>query len=178
MGVSISAISHVTVTTSLAAAAGVAMAGLFSTWALKKPDLSMVLNGALAGLVGVTAGADVLSPAESIMAGGVAGVIVVLGVLAIDRMRIDDPVGAVAVHLLCGIWGTLAVGIWHDGASLATQAIGVLAVGALCVPFSFVVFFVLEKTLGIRVEEREERIGLDIEEHGMESYAGFQIYPT
>ena len=170
-------ISLVFVTTSLAAAAGVVTA-MITTWTIqKKPDLSMVLNGALAGLVGITAGADCVSPLASIIIGGIAGVLVVLSVLFIDEvLRLDDPVGATSVHLVCGIWGTLAVGIFSPDYAILPQVWGVLAAGALSFPAALLILFVLKKTLGIRVSPREEMIGLDISEHGMEAYAGFQIF--
>jgi Amt family ammonium transporter len=169
-------VSYVFVTTTLAASAGIigAMAG---SWGLqKKPDLSMVLNGALAGLVGITAGADVVSPASAVIIGGVAGAIVVASVMFFDRIKIDDPVGAISVHLVCGIWGTLAVGIFGADMDFVAQLIGVLGVGAFVFPFAFGTFFILKMVMGVRVSEKEERIGLDISEHGMEAYAGFQVF--
>lgn len=169
-------VSLVFVTTSLAAAAGV-VGAMIVTWVVeKKPDLSMVLNGSLAGLVGITAGADVISPFSSIIVGFIAGVIVVFSVLAFDKLRLDDPVGAMSVHLVCGIWGTLAVGIFSADHSLGIQALGVLAYGLFCFPAAFIIIGALKLTIGIRVTEQEESRGLDIEEHGMESYGGFQIF--
>lgn len=176
------AVSLVFVTTSLGAAAGVVTAMIASWLIQKKPDLSMVLNGSLAGLVGITAGADVVTPFASVIIGGIAGVIVVLAVLFIDsKLKLDDPVGATSVHLVCGIWGTLAVGIWGvdgDGNpfSFMTQLIGVAAVGAACFISAFILFKIIDVTLGLRVEVEEEQRGLDIGEHGMEAYAGFQIF--
>ena len=168
-------VSLVFVTTSLAAAAGV-MGAMGASWmAQHKPDLSMVLNGSLAGLVGITAGADVVSVMSAIIIGLVAGVIVVFSVLAIDRAKLDDPVGAVSVHLVCGIWGTLAVGIFSADHSFVTQLIGVLAYGAFAFISAFAIFLIIKATIGIRVSEDEERHGLDISEHGMEAYGGFQI---
>ena len=168
--------SYVLVTTCMAAAAGIVGAMVSSWLAQKKPDLSMMLNGCLAGLVGITAGADIVSLNAAIIIGLVSGVIVVFSVIGLDRIRIDDPVGAISVHLVCGIWGTLAVGIWGKDQSLGPQMIGIFAVGGVCVVSSAILFFLLKISLGLRVEEREERIGLDIGEHGMEAYGGFQIF--
>jgi Amt family ammonium transporter len=170
-------VSMVCVTTSLAAAAGV-MAAMAASWIIqKKPDLSMILNGSLAGLVGITAGADVVTVAEAVIIGGIAGVLVVLAVLFIDgKMHLDDPVGATSVHLVCGIWGTLATGIFGEGCSFLSQLYLVLAAGAFCFPVAFAIFSVLKATMGIRVSEEEELRGLDIGEHGMESYSGFSIF--
>lgn len=169
-------VSYVFVTTTLAAAAGI-IASMGASWSIqKKPDLSMVLNGCLAGLVGVTAGADVLSISSSIIVGAVAGVIVVLAVMMFDRLRLDDPVGALSVHLVCGIWGTLAVGIFCKDFSFMTQLIGVAAVGAVSFAGASIIFAILKYTVGIRVSEHEESQGLDIGEHGMEAYSGFQIF--
>ena len=170
-------VSLVFVTTSLAAAAGV-IGSMLVSWSVQhKPDLSMVLNGALAGLVGITAGADTVSVNSAIVIGLIAGAIVVAAVLLIDRAKLDDPVGAVSVHLVCGVWGTLAVGIFSTNPehSFMTQLVGVLAYGAFCLPAAFVIFYALKTVLGLRVSPEEERIGLDVSEHGMEAYGGFQI---
>jgi Amt family ammonium transporter len=168
-------VSLVFVTTSLAAASGV-IGAMLTSWSVQhKPDLSMVLNGALAGLVGITAGADVVSVNASILIGLIAGIIVVGSVLYIDRAKLDDPVGAVSVHLVCGIWGTLAVGIFSADHSFVTQLIGVLAYGAFTFTAALLIFFALHKSMGLRVSEEEERMGLDVGEHGMEAYGGFQI---
>lgn len=170
-------ISFVCVTTTLAAAAGVIGAMLASTTIQKKPDLSMVLNGSLAGLVGITAGADVVSVSSAIIIGLVAGILVVCSVIFIDSvLKLDDPVGATSVHLVCGIWGTLAVGIFSADHSFMTQLIGVLAYGAVAFPAAALLFFILKATMGIRVSANEENKGLDISEHGMEAYFGFQIF--
>ena len=170
-------VSLVFVTTSLAAAAGV-MGAMAASWGLQhKPDLSMVLNGALAGLVGITAGADTVGVASAIVIGLIAGVIVVGSVLLLDRAKLDDPVGAISVHLTCGVWGTLAVGIFSTNPehSFLTQLIGVLAYAVFCFISAFAIFFALKTTLGLRVDAEEERLGLDVGEHGMEAYGGFQI---
>ena len=169
-------VSFVLVTTTLAAAAGVIAAMFMSSAIQKKPDLSMVLNGALAGLVGITAGADVVSPGAAVVVGAVAGALVVTSVILLDRLCLDDPVGAISVHLVCGIWGTLAVGMFAPDHGFVPQLVGVLATGALCLPVSFALFYGLKKTIGIRVSEEEEIRGLDLDEHGMEAYAGFQIF--
>lgn len=170
-------VSLVLVTTSLAASAG-AIGSMITSWTLfKKPDLSMVLNGILAGLVGITAGADKMSPLSSIIIGFIAGIIVVLSVTFFDRIRIDDPVGALSVHLICGIWGTLAVGIFGELASLHQlwiQFVGIVCVGLFTVIFTSILWFILKKTIGIRVSEEEEINGLDIGEHGMEAYPDFE----
>ncbi len=168
-------ISLVFVTTSLAAAAGI-MGALFLSWIVfKKPDLSMILNGSLAGLVGITAGADVISPLYSVIVGFIAGIIVVASVLFFDKYaKVDDPVGAISVHLVCGIWGTLAVGIFAADFSFITQLIGVLAYGVFTVVCALILFFAIKLIMGLRVSEEEEMAGLDIGEHGMEAYPDFQ----
>ena len=171
-------VSLVFVTTCLAAATGV-IGAMTTSWTVQhKPDLSMVLNGSLAGLVGITAGADVVSVNEAIFIGFVAGIIVVGSVLFIDRMHLDDPVGAVSVHLVCGIWGTLAVGIFSADHSFLTQAVGVFAYGAISFPSALLIFLGLKQAMGLRVTEEEERLGLDVGEHGMEAYGGFQMFPS
>lgn len=170
------AVSFVFVTTTLAAAAGV-IGAMGTSWIIsKKPDLSMILNGSLAGLVGITAGADCISPMYSVVVGLIAGVLVVVAVIRLDKMKIDDPVGAISVHLACGIWGTLAVGIFSPDYQLGTQAIGVGAYALFCFISANIIFQVVKLALGLRVSEEEEILGLDIGEHDMESYAGFQIF--
>ena len=165
------------VTTSLAAAAGGVAAALFSNLLYKNFDLTMFMNGVLGGLVGITAGADQMSPTDAILIGLIAGVIIVLGVALIDKLKLDDPVGAVAVHLICGIWGTLAVGIFGALASFdqfLIQLAGVGIVGAFCVTCSFIILFIVKSTVGLRVDKEEELRGLDISEHGMEAYPDFR----
>ena len=169
-------VSLVFVTTTLAAAAGIIGAMITSWYVSKKPDLSMILNGSLAGLVGITAGADVISPMNSVLVGFIAGIIVVLSVIQLDKLKIDDPVGAISVHLICGIWGTLAVGVFSAEHTLSVQALGVVAYGLFCLIGSALIFTVLKYSIGLRVSEDEEILGLDIGEHDMESYAGFQIF--
>jgi Amt family ammonium transporter len=170
-------VSFTLVTTSLAAAAGVMSAMAVSWFMQKKPDLSMILNGALAGLVGITAGADTVSVFSSVIIGLVAGVIVVFSVSFFDKIKIDDPVGAVSVHLVCGIWGTLAVGIFSTNPehSFSVQLIGVVAYGVVCLVASAILFLGLKAVMGLRVSREEEIRGLDIGEHGMEAYSGFEV---
>ncbi|AKP51694.1 ammonium transporter [Cyclobacterium amurskyense] len=170
-------VSLVFVTTSLAAAAGAFGALLASYLKFKAYDITMVLNGILAGLVSITAGADLMSPTEAVIIGFIGGILVVFGVVLFDKIKIDDPVGAIAVHLVCGIWGTLAVGIFGDLAGtsqILSQLIGIVSIGAFCITFSFLVFYALKKTVGIRVDEQEEVEGLDINEHGMHAYPDFE----
>ena len=165
------------VTTSLAAAAGGIAAAIFSNILYKNFDLTMFMNGVLGGLVGITAGADQMSPTDAILIGLIAGVVIVLGVALIDKLKLDDPVGAVAVHLICGIWGTLAVGIFGALASFdqfLIQLAGVGIVGAFSVTGSFIILFIVKSTVGLRVDKEEELRGLDISEHGMEAYPGFR----
>lgn len=169
-------VSFVFVTTTLAAAAGVVGAMTVSWSISKKPDLTMVLNGSLAGLVGITAGADVITPMYAVVIGFIAGLLVVLSVLFFDRIRIDDPVGAISVHLTCGIWGTLAVGIFSSEYSFLTQLLGVVSFGLFCLVSALVIFYGIKMIMGLRVSEEEEMIGLDLGEHEMEAYAGFQIF--
>ena len=165
------------VTTCLAAAAGGVSAAFFANILYKNFDLTMFMNGVLGGLVGITAGADQMSPTDSILIGLIAGIIVVLGIRLIDKLKLDDPVGAVAVHLICGIWGTLAVGIFGEMAGLdqfIVQLIGVGIVGAFCVVTSFIILAIVKLSTGLRVDKEEEVNGLDISEHGMEAYADFR----
>lgn len=166
------------VTTCLAAAAGGLSAFVSSTLWYKNYDLTMFLNGILGGLVAITAGADLMSPIEAVSIGAIGGVIIVLAVGLIDKIRLDDPVGAIAVHLICGIWGTLAVGIFGDLAGwsqLLSQFIGILCYAAACISTSFIILFILKKTVGIRVSELEEVEGLDLHEHGMAAYPDFSL---
>jgi Amt family ammonium transporter len=168
-------VSFVLVTTSLAACAG-ALGGFLTGYIVfKRLDLGMVLNGVLAGLVGITAGADVISPGWAILVGFIAGILVVLSAVTLDKFKLDDCVGAVSVHLTCGIWGTLAVGIFGvDAAGSALpfwpQLKGVLVCGAAAFTAAYLIFFVLKKTIGIRVSEQHELEGLDSHEHGIRGY--------
>ncbi|HRK61191.1 MAG TPA: ammonium transporter [Candidatus Omnitrophota bacterium] len=173
-------VSYVLVTTSLAASAGI-ISSMITSWIVqKKPDLSMILNGCLAGLVGITAGADSVGIVSAIIIGLIAGTLVVLSVLFIDKLKIDDPVGAVSVHLVCGIWGTLAVGIFSTNPdhSFMVQLVGVVAYAVGSIIFATVIFLIVKTVMGLRVSEHEELRGLDVGEHGMEAYSGFQTYTT
>ena len=166
------ATSFTLVTTCLAAAACGLAAMVCYSFVSPKPDLSMALNGILAGLVGITAGADVISPLNSILVGGIAGGLVVGAVLFFDKVRIDDPVGAISVHLVCGIWGTLAVGLFSTNPehSLGTQLLGVAAYAGFVAPCAALLFGILKVTMGLRVSEDEEFEGLDQGEHAMDAY--------
>ncbi len=169
-------VSRVLVMTSMAAAAGAIGGCLLSLVMFKASDITMVLNGILAGLVGITAGADQMGVTDSIVIGLVAGALVVLAVAFFDRIRIDDPVGALSVHLVCGIWGTLAVGLFGALAGvdqLISQMVGIGVVGAFSFAFAFAVWYVLKVAMGIRVSAREEIEGLDIHEHKMHAYPDF-----
>ena len=162
------------VTTSIAAAAGGVFAAIVSTMVFKNLDLTMFLNGILGGLVGITAGADKMSPADAVLIGAIAGLLIVAAVSFFDRLKLDDPVGAIAVHLICGIWGTLAVGLFGALASLdqfLSQLTGVASYAFACVLVSLFILGTLKVTLGIRVGEKEELEGLDIHEHGMSAYS-------
>ncbi|EOQ87609.1 ammonium transporter [Leptospira yanagawae serovar Saopaulo str. Sao Paulo = ATCC 700523] len=175
--------AHVIVTTNISAALG-ALASTVTAWIiLKKPDLGMILNGTLAGLVGITAPCAIVSPTSAAIIGAVSGVLVVLSVLFFDKIKIDDPVGATSVHLVCGIWGTLAVAIFgYEGSpagvdvpSILTQLYGILAIGGFTFVVSLALWFVLKLAGGIRVSEEEELSGLDLGEHGAEAYPDFNI---
>jgi ammonium transporter, Amt family len=166
------AISIVYVNTNLAAASGVVVAIIMAQLIYKKIDVSLALNGAIGGLVAITAGPDVQNHFIALIVGGVGGALVLIAVPLIDKMKIDDVVGAISAHLVAGIWGTLAVGIFGSG-SIVTQAIGVLAIGAFVSIVSAVVWLVLKATIGIRVDEEDEAIGLDRAECGMEAYPEF-----
>ncbi len=164
------------VTTSLAAAAGGVAAFAFTLFRYKNFDISMFLNGILAGLVGITAGADLMSPTNAIVIGMIAGVLVVFAITTLDRLKLDDPVGAISVHLVCGVWGTLAVGVFGSKAGfdqLLTQLTGVGVIAAFCLISSFLIFYTIKKTMGLRVSAKEEVQGLDIHEHGAMAYPDF-----
>lgn len=185
-----SSISHIIVTTNVAAAAGALAATTVAWIKLGKPDIGMTINGALGGLVGITAGCAFVSVGSSLIIGAIAGAIIVFGVLLLDKLRLDDPVGAIAVHGFGGIFGTLAVGLFAQDAIapgttgnglffgggtalLANQAIGVAAVGAAVFAVSLAVWYAIKVTVGVRVSEEEEREGLDIGEHGNRAYPDF-----
>ncbi len=184
------AIARIAVTTNLAASAGVAASSLTSRAMFGKADLSMSVNGALAGLVAITAPCANVTPLGAVVIGLAAGVIVCLSVPFLDRIRIDDPVGAVSVHLVCGVFGTLALGLfaapsidesvaglfYGGGAGLfVKQLAGVAAVGAFTFALSFVLWRVVRAAMGVRVSAEEESAGLDLTEHGMEAYAGERL---
>jgi Amt family ammonium transporter len=188
------AIAHVLVNTNLAAATG-ALGAMMAAWLmLGKPDLSMILNGCLAGLVAITAPCAFVTIGSGAVIGLVAGVLVVLGVLAFDRVKVDDPVGAVSVHLLNGVWGTLALGLFYDNdvatniAALATglsrfdqtlvQLKGILAVGAFTATVSLGLWYAIKLTMGVRVSEEEEVEGLDLGEHGNSAYPDFATHAS
>ena len=165
--------SLVLVTTCLAAAAGGISAAVLSTLLYKNLDITMFMNGVLGGLVGITAGADQMGPTEAIMIGSIGGIIVVLGVALLDKCKLDDPVGAIPVHLFAGIWGTLAVGIFGSSASFEQfmiQLASVGIVGLFCVICTFLITIIVKLFIGLRVSEEEEEKGLDITEHGTKAY--------
>jgi len=186
-------IARVAINTNLAAAAGAVVAMVIVWVKFGKPDLSMAMNGALGGLVSVTAPVAFVSPVAAIIIGAVGGVFIVFGVILMDKIHVDDPVGAVAVHGIGGIWGTLSLGIFgqkalglpRDGllygggfAQLGVQALGTLAVALFVIGAMALVFKFIQAVVGLRVSREEELRGLDIGEHGMESYSGFQIFIT
>ncbi len=171
------AVSYTLVSTSIAAAAGILGAALLSAVWGRKPDLSMSLNGALGGLVGITAGADSISLALAALVGFSSGLLVVLSVLLLDKWRLDDPVGAISVHLTCGIWGTLCVALSSNPEhTLWKQLVGIVSVGFLAFPAALLLFLLVRWIIGLRVSREEELKGLDISEHGQEAYSGFQIF--
>ena len=183
-------ISHILVTTSMAAAAGALTATVVAWVGLGKPDLGMTINGALGGLVGITAGCAFVSVGSSLLIGAIAGAIIVFGVLLLDKLHLDDPVGALAVHGMGGIFGTLAVGLFAQDAIapgttgnglffgggldlLGSQALGIVAVGAFVFALSLAAWLAIKATMGVRVSEEEELEGLDIGEHGNRAYPDF-----
>jgi len=195
MAADANAIAHIALTTNLAAAAGGVVACFVAWGKFGKPDLTMIINGILAGLVGITAPCAWVNLPSAVIIGAVAGALVVFSVAFFDQIKIDDPVGAISVHLVCGFWGTLAVGLFAAGASengiytegpdaglffggginpLIVQLAGALAVGGMTVLLSTIFWVALKATLGIRVTPEEELEGLDIGEHGMEAYTGFK----
>lgn len=167
-------VSKVFVTTSLAAAAGAIGAFLVSYIVFKYHDLSMVLNGILAGLVGITAGADIMSVTDAIIVGVIAGGIVPLSVTFFDKLKLDDPVGATTVHLVCGIWGTLAVAIFGDCGEgcggFGAQLSGIVAIGVFTFVVAFILFYIIKLAVGLRVGDEDQEKGLDITEHEMSAY--------
>ncbi|NHQ73890.1 ammonium transporter [Roseovarius gahaiensis] len=169
----VSDVSRIFANTNMAAAAGAVTALILTQVMYKKPDLTMVLNGALAGLVSITA--EPLAPTlfGSLWIGAVGGIIVVLTVPMLDKFKIDDVVGAIPVHLFAGIWGTIAVVFYNSDANIATQLMGIIAYGVFTFVASLIVWFILKAVVGIRVGEEEEMNGLDVSELGMEAYPEF-----
>ena len=172
-------IAMIFVNTNLAAAAG-AVVAMFTSWMLfRKPEVGMSLNGALAGLVGITAGCANVTPLSSVIIGAVAGVLVVFSVLFFDRIRVDDPVGAISVHGVCGAWGTFAAGLFNiggfTGKILGVQLLGIGAAFVWAFGAAFILFKVIDKVIGLRASEEEEMEGLDYSEHAGEAYADFLI---
>ncbi len=186
-------IGRIAVTTNLAAAAG-AVAAMITAWiVMGKPDASMALNGVLAGLVSITAPCADVSPLSAVLIGLIGGILVVLSVLFIDKtLKIDDPVGAVSVHGVCGAWGTLSAGLFAQEAysgntglffgggfgPVLVQLTGIISVFAWAFLAALILFSIIKATVGLRVSRDEELTGLDIGEHGMEGYSGFQIFTT
>ena len=181
-------IGYIAVTTNLAAAAGALLALITSWKILKKPDIGMTLNGALAGLVAITCPCDGVSPMSAIVIGGVAGILVVLSVMFFDYvLKIDDPVGAVSVHAVNGLWGTLSFGLFaKDGGLfngggfklLGVQFLGAATAFVWAFGLGIILFWILRNSVGLRTSAEEELKGLDIGEHGNEAYAGFQVFTT
>jgi Amt family ammonium transporter len=172
-------IAMIFVNTNLAAAAGAVFAMLTSWVIFKKPEIGMSLNGALAGLVGITAGCANVTPGSSVIIGAIAGVLVVISVLFFDRIRVDDPVGAVSVHGVCGAWGTLAAGLFNiEGVTAKIIGVQLTGIGAAFIwafGAAFILFKLIDLTIGLRVSEEEEIEGVDITEHGGHAYNDFQI---
>ncbi|MGF1591808.1 MAG: ammonium transporter [Kiloniellaceae bacterium] len=166
------AMAIVYVNTNLAAAAGVVTAMILTQAIYKKIDLTLALNGAIGGLVAITAGPDLQHHFLAIVVGGIGGALVVFAIPLLDKLKIDDVVGAVSAHLVAGVWGTLAVAIFGGG-SLVTQVIGIAAIAAFMIVTSAIVWFALKLTIGLRVDEEAEEMGLDKAELGMEAYPEF-----
>ncbi len=186
-------VARIAMNTTLAPATGALAAMLFSWFKYGKPDVSLALNGVLAGLVGITAPCNAVGPVSSILIGLVAGILVIYGVEWLNRLKIDDPVGAFPVHGLCGIWGTVAVGLFgrvdlgapSEGlffgggfGQVGIQCIGLAACLGFTAVTMYIVFKVIDSIIGLRVSQETELRGLDLDEHGMDSYGGFQIFST
>jgi len=169
----ISDVSRIFANTNLAAAGGVVAALILTQLVYGKVDITMVLNGALAGLVSITAEPLTPGPFAAILIGAVGGAIVVFTVPLLDKLKVDDVVGAIPVHLLAGIWGTIVVPVTNDGASFGTQIIGIVAMGAFAFITSFIVWTILKVTIGVRVSPEDEMTGLDVAEIGVEAYPEF-----
>jgi Amt family ammonium transporter len=175
-------IAMIAVNTTLAAAAGAVGAMLTAWYKFKKPEATMVLNGVLAGLVGITAGCANVLPKSAVIIGFIAGVVVVYSVVLFDQiLKVDDPVGAISVHGVCGAWGTLAAGLFNIGGTslkiIGVQLLGITAAFLWVFPTAFIVFKLIKVTVGLRITPEEELEGLDIGEHGIEAYHDFQINP-
>ncbi len=173
-----SSIAMIFVTTNLSAALG-SITAMFTSWIMfKKPDIGMSLNGALAGLVGITAGCANVSPTSAVIIGAISGVLVVFAVVIIDKIHIDDPVGAISVHGVCGAWGTLAAGLFNMGGTstkiITTQLVGIGAAFAWSFGTAFILFKILDMTMGLRISKEDEMMGVDIAEHGTHAYNDFQ----
>ncbi len=170
------AMANVYVNTNMAACAGLVSALVLSMILYSKTDLTFVLNGALAGLVSITAGPDVATPLQAIIIGAIGGVICTLAIPLLDKLKIDDVVGAISVHLVAGIWGTLAVAIpgLNGSGDMATQIIGIVSVGIFTVILSTIGWIILKAAFGLRPTEEEENTGLDISELGMDAYPEFK----
>lgn len=169
-------LGDIAMTTNLAAAASTLVTLLFTWKRYGKPDVSMTLNGSLAGLVAITAGCDIVTPYEAIIIGAIAGAFIVLAIEFVDKvLKVDDPVGAIGVHGGCGLLGTLLTGVFGEGANFLTQLIGVSTVFVYTGVMAFLIFTILKKTMGLRVSDQEQLDGLDLHEHGMTAYAGFRI---
>ena len=167
------AVAKIFVNTNAAAAGGMVVAALLARFMFGKTDLTMTINGALAGLVSITA--EPLAPGAglSTIIGGIGGIVVVLSVVALDKLKLDDPVGAISVHGTAGIWGIFAVLLSNEDATFMGQLIGTVATFAWMFIASFVVLLIIKKTIGLRVSEHEELVGMDMEECGMSAYPEF-----
>ena len=184
MGADALDIAHIAITTNLAAAAG-AITAMITAWImLGKPDAGMSLNGALGGLVTITAGCASVSPTSAAIMGALGGIVVVLSVLLIENLRVDDPVGAISVHGTCGALGTLLLGFFDSSSGaffgggfglLWAQFVGVIAVFAWCLVTGFILFYAIKAATGLRVTQEEEQAGLDFEEHGASAYPDFNV---
>ena len=170
-------ISKIAMNTNFSAAAGV-LSALFLSWILfKKPDISITINGGLAGLVGITAGCNTVSAFSSVLIGLVSGILVTFSIIALDKAKLDDPVGAIPVHLVCGIWGTIATALFDESGSvsLGTQILGTLAISAFVFVTMLGVFKVIDLVMGLRASKEEELKGLDIAEHGISAYPEYDV---
>jgi Amt family ammonium transporter len=173
-------IALIAVNTNLAAAAGAVFAMLTAWCVYGKPDAGISLNGALAGLVAITAGCANLTPFWSVVTGAIAGVIVLFSIIFLDKIKVDDPVGAVSVHGVCGAWGTLAAGLFNaekmfDMKIVGVQLLGIFACFIWVFVTAFIMFKIISATVGLRASEEEEREGLDLSEHGAVAYPDFSV---